>query len=52
MTVRLREVEPGDDEHVVVRVDDRWGGRSMAPMLPRLFFDHFHLDLTDPSLPH
>lgn len=41
MTVRLREVEPGDYEHIVVRVDDWWGGRSMAPMLPRLFFDHF-----------
>ena len=41
MTIVRREVEPGDYEFVIARVDDWWGGRSMAPMLPRLFFDHF-----------
>lgn len=41
MTVTLREVAAGDYEYVIARVDDWWGGRSMAPMLPRLFFDHF-----------
>jgi ribosomal protein S18 acetylase RimI-like enzyme len=41
MTIELREVAPGDYEYLVGRVDEWWGGRSMAPMLPRLFFDHF-----------
>ena len=41
MTVDLREPAPGDYEYLIGRVDDWWGGRSMAPMLPRLFFDHF-----------
>jgi GNAT superfamily N-acetyltransferase/SAM-dependent methyltransferase len=37
----LRAVRDGDYEFVIARVDDWWGGRSMAPMLPRLFFTHF-----------
>lgn len=41
MTIALREVAAGDYEYVISRVDDWWGGRPMAPMLPRLFFDHF-----------
>jgi ribosomal protein S18 acetylase RimI-like enzyme len=41
VTVDLREVASGDYEYLIGRVDDWWGGRSMAPMLPRLFFDHF-----------
>lgn len=41
MTVELREVASGDYEYLIARVDVWWGGRSMAPMLPRLFFDHF-----------
>jgi hypothetical protein len=41
MTVELREVASGDYEYLIGRVDEWWGGRSMAPMLPRLFFDHF-----------
>ena len=32
----------GDDYDVVIAsLDDWWGGRRMADMLPRLFFDHF-----------
>jgi len=34
----LRPIGPGDYEHVIVRLDDWWGGRAVAPMLPRLFF--------------
>ena len=26
---------------LIVRLDDWWGGRHVAPMLPRVFFDHF-----------
>jgi SAM-dependent methyltransferase/GNAT superfamily N-acetyltransferase len=37
----LRPIEAGDYEHVIRRVDEWWGGRSMVPMLPRLFFTHF-----------
>ncbi|MGI9196765.1 MAG: GNAT family N-acetyltransferase [Candidatus Nanopelagicales bacterium] len=32
---------PDDHAAVAAVVDDWWGGRSMADMLPRLFFDHF-----------
>ena len=37
----LRHAEPADHARVVAVVDDWWGGRSMAAMLPRLFFVHF-----------
>ena len=37
----LRSVKDGDYDHVIERVDAWWGGRAMAPMLPRLFFVHF-----------
>lgn len=39
--IALRGVEPGDYEHVIARLDLWWGGRKVAPMLPRLFFEHF-----------
>lgn len=39
--IELRHAEPGDHARVVPLVDDWWGGRSMAAMLPRLFFVHF-----------
>jgi ribosomal protein S18 acetylase RimI-like enzyme len=32
---------PAHYAEVIGRVDDWWGGRSMAPMLPKLFFVHF-----------
>lgn len=38
---RLRRPGAGDYEHVIAGLDDWWGGRSVAPMLPRLFFVHF-----------
>jgi ribosomal protein S18 acetylase RimI-like enzyme len=40
--VRIRPAEPNDHAPVVAVVDDWWGGRAMAAMLPRLFFVHFH----------
>jgi ribosomal protein S18 acetylase RimI-like enzyme len=37
----IRTAEPSDHARVVAVVDEWWGGRSMAAMLPRLFFEHF-----------
>lgn len=41
MSVELRPATPADHAYVVRRVDDWWGGRHMAAMLPKLFFVHF-----------
>lgn len=37
----IRNAEPEHYADVIGRVDDWWGGRSMAAMLPKLFFVHF-----------
>ena len=37
----IRHAEPDDYGRVISVVDDWWGGRPMAPMLPKLFFVHF-----------
>jgi ribosomal protein S18 acetylase RimI-like enzyme len=37
----IRQAEPGDHAGVVGVVDEWWGGRPMAAMLPKLFFVHF-----------
>jgi ribosomal protein S18 acetylase RimI-like enzyme len=39
---RIRHAEPHDYERVIAVVDEWWGGREMAAMLPKLFFVHFH----------
>ena len=39
--VHWRGAEPTDHAVVVAQLDAWWGGRHMADMLPRLFFDHF-----------
>jgi ribosomal protein S18 acetylase RimI-like enzyme len=39
--VRIRHAEPDDYGRVIGVVDDWWGGRAMAAMLPKLFFVHF-----------
>jgi GNAT superfamily N-acetyltransferase len=41
MTVQIREIRPADYRPVISVVDDWWGGRPMADMLPHLFFEHF-----------
>ena len=41
VTVTIRRAEPSDHAPVLAVVDEWWGGRSMAAMLPRLFFEHF-----------
>lgn len=39
--VEIRHARPSDYGRVIGVVDVWWGGRRMAPMLPRLFFVHF-----------
>ena len=41
MGVTIRHVQPSDYGRVIQHVNAWWGGREMAPMLPRLFFIHF-----------
>lgn len=41
MTVSIRPAEPADHARVMAVIDAWWGGRAMAAMLPRLFFEHF-----------
>jgi predicted GNAT superfamily acetyltransferase len=41
MAVTIRHVQPADYGRVIQHVNAWWGGREMAPMLPRLFFIHF-----------
>jgi predicted GNAT superfamily acetyltransferase len=40
-TLAIRHAKPSDYGRVVGRVNVWWGGREMAPILPRLFFLHF-----------
>jgi ribosomal protein S18 acetylase RimI-like enzyme len=37
----IRHAEPRDYAEVIGVVDEWWGGRAMAAMLPKLFFVHF-----------
>jgi ribosomal protein S18 acetylase RimI-like enzyme len=37
----IRNAEPADYASVIGVIDDWWGGRAMAAMLPKLFFVHF-----------
>ena len=39
--VRVRNLTEGDYTAVISVVNEWWGGRPMAEMLPRLFFQHF-----------
>lgn len=38
----IRHAEPSDYGRVIGVIDEWWGGREMAAMLPKLFFVHFH----------
>lgn len=40
MDVTFRPARSDDYDSIIPRVNDWWGGRDMAPMLPRLFFEH------------
>jgi ribosomal protein S18 acetylase RimI-like enzyme len=37
----IRHAQPTDYARVIQHVNAWWGGRDMAPMLPKLFFLHF-----------
>ena len=37
----IRALDPADYGRVIAVVDEWWGGRAMAAMLPKLFFVHF-----------
>ncbi len=39
--VAIRHAKPSDYGRVIGLVNVWWGGREMAPMLPKLFFIHF-----------
>jgi ribosomal protein S18 acetylase RimI-like enzyme len=39
--VAVRHAKPSDYGRVIGRINVWWGGRDMAPTLPRLFFLHF-----------
>jgi ribosomal protein S18 acetylase RimI-like enzyme len=41
MATSIRHAKPSDYGRVIGRVNVWWGGRDMAPMLPKLFFLHF-----------
>jgi ribosomal protein S18 acetylase RimI-like enzyme len=41
MSASIRHAEPADYARVIGVVDEWWGGREMAAMLPKLFFVHF-----------
>jgi ribosomal protein S18 acetylase RimI-like enzyme len=41
VTASIRHAKPSDYGRVIGRVNVWWGGRDMAPMLPKLFFLHF-----------
>jgi ribosomal protein S18 acetylase RimI-like enzyme len=39
--ITLRHAEPGDYAPLIAVIDEWWGGRAVAAMLPKLFFVHF-----------
>src|SRR3984957_811122 len=41
MSSIIRHAEPADYLPVMAVIDEWWGGRQMAAMLPKLFFVHF-----------
>ena len=41
MALEIRHANPSDYGGVIQHVNAWWGGREMAPMLPKLFFLHF-----------
>lgn len=41
MTIKLRNLEASDHLPIVTVVNDWWGGRQVAHLLPKLFFQHF-----------
>ena len=46
---RIRPLRPSDHAPLIAVIDEWWGGRPMAQMLPRLFFDHFATEYEYPG---
>jgi len=40
--MNVRHLEETDYDPIIQVIDDWWGGRPMAKLLPRIFFIHFH----------
>jgi ribosomal protein S18 acetylase RimI-like enzyme len=41
MDIRIRRIKESDYDAIISVLNDWWGGRQMAAMLPKLFFKHF-----------
>jgi ribosomal protein S18 acetylase RimI-like enzyme len=41
VTVTLRQARAADHARIIAVVDDWWGGRRMAALVPSLFLEHF-----------
>lgn len=39
--MKIRHIHSNDYVHISPLLNDWWGGRQMADMLPKLFFEHF-----------
>jgi hypothetical protein len=39
--MEIRHVKEDDYDSIISVINDWWGGREMADMLPKLFFQHF-----------
>ena len=39
--IRIRNAEPSDYPPIISVINEWWGGRNMADILPKLFFVHF-----------
>ena len=40
--MQQRQLRPDDHDFIVSVVDEWWGGRTVHPLLPRLFAEHFN----------
>ena len=41
MDIRIRQIKESDYDAIISVLNEWWGGRQMAAMMPRLFFKHF-----------
>jgi GNAT superfamily N-acetyltransferase len=39
--IRIRHADPSDYQPIISVINEWWGGRNMANMVPKLFFVHF-----------
>ncbi|WP_152657975.1 GNAT family N-acetyltransferase [Oceanobacillus sp. CFH 90083] len=39
--MEIRSLQSSDYDVLIMQINDWWGGRDMAGMLPKLFFNHF-----------